>query len=130
MIVSCDKCSNSAKKILDDMADRRWDDVVKLTNSACRLRTITIAVLVVVAVLLCVCVFLISKTSEQEKQIHALQGEVDSIQQILADGVVVLETETTTETTYTSIKQDTGEGSGNNVYLDGDNATYNQTGGE
>lgn len=128
--MSCDKCSNSAKKILDDMADRRWDDVVKLTNSSCRLRTITIAALVAVAVLLCVCVFLVSKTSEQGKQINALQGEVDSIQQILADGVVVSESETTTETTYTNIKQDTGEGSGNNVYLDGDNATYNQTGGE
>lgn len=128
--MGCDKCSNSAKKILDDMADRRWDDVVKLTNSSCRLRTITIAALVAVAVLLCVCVFLVSKTSEQGKQINTLQGEVDSIQQILADGVVVSESETTTETTYTNIKQDTGEGSGNNVYLDGDNATYNQTGGE
>lgn len=128
--MGCDKCSNSAKKILDDMADRRWDDVVKLTNSSCWLRTITIAALVAVAVLICVCVFLISKTSEQGKQINALQGEVDSIQQILADGVVVSESETTTETTYTNIKQDTGEGSGNNVYLDGDNATYNQTGGE
>lgn len=84
--MSCDKCSNSAKKILDDMADSRWDDVVKLTNSACRLRTITIAALVAMAMLLCVCVFLISKTSEQGKQINALQGEVDSIQQILADG--------------------------------------------
>lgn len=128
--MSCDKCSNSAKKILDDMADRRWDDVVKLTNSSCRLRTITIAALVAVAVLLCVCVFLISKTSEQGKQINTLQGEVDSIQQILADGVVVEEVTTTETTTTETINQDTGEGDGNNVYLGGDGATYNEAGGD
>lgn len=35
----------------------------------------------------------------------------------------------TTTTTTTEIIQDTGEGSGNNVYLDGDGTTYNEGGG-
>lgn len=32
-------------------------------------------------------------------------------------------------TTTTEVTQDTGEGDGNNVYLDGDNTTYNEAGG-
>lgn len=35
----------------------------------------------------------------------------------------------TTTTTTTEVIQDTGEGSGNNVYLDGDGTTYNEGGG-
>ena len=31
-------------------------------------------------------------------------------------------------TTTTSVTQDTGEGTGNNVYLDGDSTTYNESG--
>lgn len=34
-----------------------------------------------------------------------------------------------TTTTTTTVTQDTGEGSGNNVYLDGDNTTYNEGSG-
>lgn len=37
---------------------------------------------------------------------------------------------TTTTTTTTEVTQDTGEGSGNNVYLDGDGTTYNESGDE
>lgn len=33
-----------------------------------------------------------------------------------------------TSTTTTSVTQDTGEGTGNNVYLDGDSTTYNESG--
>lgn len=89
--MSCDKCSNSAKKILDDMADRRWGDVVKLTDSACRLRTATKAALTVMAVLFCVCIFLIVRVTDQEKQIHALRGDLDAVHDILDAGVVVEE---------------------------------------
>lgn len=45
----------------------------------------------------------------------------------VAEMEVVAETTTTTNTT-TEITQDTGEGNGNNVYLDGDNTTYNEGG--
>ena len=33
-----------------------------------------------------------------------------------------------TSTTTTSVTQDTGEGTGNNVYLDGDSTTYTESG--
>lgn len=46
--------------------------------------------------------------------------------QAVAELEVVEETTTTT----TEVVQDTGEGSGNNVYLDGDNTTYNEDGVE
>ena len=127
--LGCKTCtSNSAKKILDDMADRRWGDVVKLTDSACRLRTVTKAALTVMAVLFCVCIFLIVRVTDQEKQIHALRGDLDAIHDILDAGVVVEEWTTTETTTTETINQDTGEGSGNNVYLGGDGATYNEAG--
>ena len=127
--LGCETCtSKSAKKILDDMADRRWEDVVKLTDSACRLRTVTKAALTVMAVLFCVCIFLIFRVTDQEKQIHALRGDLDAIHDILDAGVVVEEWTTTETTTTETINQDTGEGSGNNVYLGGDGATYNEAG--
>lgn len=40
----------------------------------------------------------------------------------------VVEETTTTTTTTTEVVQDTGEGSGNNVYLDGDGTIYNEGG--
>lgn len=42
----------------------------------------------------------------------------------------VAEVEVVEETTTTEVTQDTGEGSGNNVYLDGDSTTYNESGAE
>lgn len=38
----------------------------------------------------------------------------------------VAEMEVVSETTTTTVHQDTGEGDGNNVYLDGDNTEYNE----
>lgn len=50
---------------------------------------------------------------------------VSSALEAVAEFEVVEETTTTTTTT---VDQNTGEGSGNNVYLDGDNTTYNESG--
>lgn len=62
---------------------------------------------------------------------------VTNAQQIANDAILnalytVSEMEVVSETTTTSTEviQDTGEGSGNNVYLDGDGTTYNEGGGE
>ena len=89
---------------------------VKLTDSACRLRTVTKAALTVMAVLFCVCIFLIVRVTDQEKQIHALRGDLDAIHDILDAGVVVEEW-TATETTTTQT-------------VDGDSATINNVDGE
>lgn len=42
----------------------------------------------------------------------------------------VSEMEVVSETTTTTVTQDSGEGDGNNVYLDGDNTQYNEGGGD
>lgn len=47
---------------------------------------------------------------------------------ILEALIAVSEMEVISETTTTTVTQDTGEGSGNNVYLDGDSTTYNESG--
>lgn len=43
--------------------------------------------------------------------------------------VAELEVTSETVTSTTEVTQDTGEGGGNNVYLDGDNTTYNEADG-
>lgn len=68
----------------------------------------------------------------------ALAWTVNNAQRIANEAVLtaletVAEMEVATETTTTTtteVTQDTGEGSGNNVYLDGDNTTYNESGVE
>lgn len=88
--LGCETCtSKSAKKILDDMADHRWEDVIKLTNSACRLKTITKVAITFTFIVFFVCIFLIFRVTDQEKQIHALRGDLDAIHDILDAGVVV-----------------------------------------
>lgn len=65
----------------------------------------------------------------------ALVWTVNNVQHIANEAVLTaLETVaemdvSTTTTTTTEVTQDTGEGSGNNVYLDGDNTTYNEGNG-
>lgn len=46
----------------------------------------------------------------------------------MLDALMAVSEMEVTSTTTTSITQDTGEGTGNNVYLDGDSTTYNESG--
>lgn len=57
---------------------------------------------------------------------HIMNDAMYDALQAVAEFEVVEETTTTT----TEVTQDTGEGSGNNVYLDGDSTTYNESGAE
>lgn len=65
----------------------------------------------------------------------AFMWTVSNIQRVANEAVLtaletVAELEVTSETTTTTeVTQDTGDGNGNNVYLDGDNTTYNEAGG-
>lgn len=130
---------DDAKKIIDEaereglqmsqgllrLVLKMWEgareDVQAATAAAKRLRVVSIIAILISAVCLCVCVY-------QGTVIHRQGGEIAAIHRILEEGVVIEETTTTTETT-TTVEQDTGEGSGNNVYQAGDNSSYNQTGG-
>lgn len=62
--------------------------------------------------------------------IHDQSIALSKIEQILDDGIIIEETTTTTHETTTTVTQDTGEGSGNNIYQAGDGSTYTQSGGD
>ena len=46
----------------------------------------------------------------------------------MLDALMAVSEMEVTSTTTTTVTQDTGEGAGNNVYLDGDSTTYNESG--
>ena len=46
----------------------------------------------------------------------------------MLDALMAVSEMEVTSTTTTTVAQDTGEGTGNNVYLDGDSTTYNESG--
>ena len=46
----------------------------------------------------------------------------------MLDALMAVSEMEVTSTTTTSVTQDTGDGTGNNVYLDGDSTTYNESG--
>lgn len=60
--------------------------------------------------------------------IKAAQEEMNKALLEALETVAEMEVVSETTTTTTEVTQDTGEGGGNNVYLDGDNTTYNEGG--
>lgn len=106
--MSCNNCgTDPVKKMLDDMAEKKWDEVKALAVSAKRLRVIAIVATVISVICLCLSIWLTNAYIEQN-------GKLKAIQDILDAGVVIEET-TTTETTQT---------------VDGDSATINNVDGE
>lgn len=81
-----------------------------------RLRVVSILAAILAAVCLCVCFYHGTIIQRYNGEMASLRGEISSIHRILEEGVVIEETTTTTTTT---VEQDTGEGSGNNVYQAG-----------
>lgn len=113
--------SQNLIKILLSMWENAGKDLREATATARRLRVVAIVASVLSTVCLCCCIYM-------GTVIHRQGGEIDSIHRILESGVVVEETTTKTETT-TTVEQDTGEGSGNNVFQAGENSSYTQNGG-
>lgn len=136
---------DDAKKIIDEaereglqmsqgllrLVLKMWEgareDVQAATAAARRLRLVSVIATMIASVCLYVCIYQGTVIHRQGGEIAALRGEVDSIHKILDAGVVIEETTTTTETT--TIEQDTGEGSGNNVFQSGEYSSYTQNGG-
>lgn len=119
--------SQGLLKLVLKMWESAREDVQAAAAAARRLRPVSIISIVISAVCLFVCIYQGTVIQSQGGEISALRGEVDSIHKILEAGVVVEETTTTTETT--TIEQDTGEGSGNNVFQSGEYSSYTQNGG-
>lgn len=118
--------SQNLIKILMSMWENAGKDLRDATASAHRLRIISIISAVLSCFCLVCCIYMGSVIYEQSGEIAAIRGEIESIHRILDAGVVVEETTTTTTTT---VEQDTGEGSGNNVFQSGENSSYTQNGG-
>ena len=118
--------SQNLIKILMSMWENAGKDLRDATASAHRHRIISIVFTVLSCVCLFCCIYMGSVIHRQSGEIAAIRGEIESIHQILDAGVVVEETTTTTTTT---VEQDTGEGSGNNVFQAGENSSYTQNGG-
>lgn len=111
--------SEITSQFLKDATRGFRKDLQDATAAEKRLRVVSIASIIIAVLCLCVCVY-------QGAVIHKQGGEIAAIHRILEKGVVVEETTTTTTTT---VEQDTGEGSGNNVFQSGENSTYTQNGG-
>lgn len=85
-----------------------------------RLWCLVIALCIVVACMAGAMVYV--STHAQDIANEAMLNALESVAEIEVSG------ETTTTTT--TVEQDTGEGSGNNVYLSGEHATYDEGTGE
>ena len=112
--------SQGLLKLVLKMWESAREDVQTAAAAARRLRPVSIISIVISAVCLFVCTY-------QGTVIQRQGGELAAIHRILGEGVVIEETTTTTETT--TIEQDTGEGSGNNVFQSGEYSSYTQNGG-
>lgn len=112
------KSSQAALKVLMTMWNSAREDL-KEANDSARKNKVIAWIAGVLAVLS------IASSVYLGTAVHTLQGEVDGLQKILENGVVVEET-TTTEETYTTIDQDTGEGNGTNIYQSGENSSVSQ----
>lgn len=113
-------------KILLSMWENAGKDLRAATSSAKRMRIISIVSAALASVCLCCCIYMGTVIHQQNGEILSIRGEIESIHRILDAGVVVEETTTATTTT---VEQDTGEGSGNNVFQAGENSSYTQNGG-
>lgn len=93
------------------------DTVQKLNDENRRLWKALIACIVCIAVMACCMVWAVANAQKiaNEAMANALE--------------TVAEIGMTTEETNTTVSQDTGEGTGNNVYLQ-ENGTYNESGAE
>ena len=116
------KVSQGLAKMLLDMWKNASDDLKKSIKISRQLSVIAVIASVLAIISIAGCIYL-------QKEVQMQAGEISAIQEILDSGVVI-EEQTTTTTTTTSVEQDTGEGSGNNIYQAGENSSYTQNGGD
>lgn len=100
------RVSNDASEKADQQNRRLW-------------KALGVSVLVnLIGIILAVCLTIYMQAHAQEMLNTGLETALQTIAEIQIEGSAA-----TNETTLT---QDTGEGSGNNVYQDGENATYSK----
>lgn len=71
--MSCNNCgTDPVKKMLDDMAEKKWDEVKALAVSAKRLRVIAIVATVISVSCLCLSIWLTNAYIEQSGKLKAI----------------------------------------------------------
>lgn len=110
--------SVALNKIVIDLLEERKKESKRLTQ-----------ILVAICIIFIIVFTISNRVNYLEKQDILKQLEdtrIDFMEYL--DSIEYVTTETTT--TETTVTQDTGEGSGNNVYQAGTDAVYNESGGE
>lgn len=124
--MSCKDCNHvNLDDVKNEVGDavkssRLMSDMVQSYDRQNKRLWATILALAISIVIMAVC-SIWAVTNAQSLMNEAMY---DALQAVAELEVV----EETTTTTTTEITQDTGDGNGNNVYLDGDNTTYNEDG--
>lgn len=113
--MSCEKCKIETKEAVK--SSRLMSDMVQAYDK--QNKRLWVAIVILASAFLLIALSAI--WTIQNAQRIANNAVLDALNTVAEIGV-------TTETTTTEVTQDTGEGSGNNVYLDGDDTTYNEGG--
>lgn len=118
--MSCETCKNKADLSEETVAVKKASEITQVYDRQNKRLWIAIIILAVSLVVMAGCMVW-TVTNAQRLANDAMLTALEEV----AEVEVVEETTTTTE-----VIQDTGEGNGNNVYLDGDSTTYNESGVE
>lgn len=110
--------SIALNKIVVDLLEERKKEAKRLTQ-------LFIFTCIVFVIAFVISVY-VSYTEKQDLMKQLEDTRIDFMEYL--DSIEYVTTETTT--TETTVTQDTGEGSGNNVYQAGTDAVYNESGGE
>lgn len=94
-------------------------------------RRLWIAIIVLAASMVIMAASMVWQSMNQQRIVtEAIQQSQSAFNEAMLHALnTVAEMEVTTETTTTEVTQDTGDGNGNNVYLQ-ENGTYNEGGAE
>lgn len=118
--MSCESCKSHTDITEETKAVKRASEITQVYDRQNRRLWIAIMALAASMVIMAGCMIW-AVTNAQQLANDAMWNALNTV----AEMEVISETTTTT----TEVYQDTGEGSGNNVYLDGDSTTYNEGGG-
>lgn len=117
--MSCETCKNKPDLTEETTAVKRASEITQVYDRQNRRLWIAIIVLAASMVVMAGCMVW-AVTNAQRLANDAMWEALNTV----AEMEVTSETTTTT----TEVYQDTGDGQGNNVYLDGDGTTYNEGG--
>lgn len=126
--MSCESCRN-ADLTEETKAVKRASEITQVYDR--QNRRLWIAIIVLAASMVIMAASMVWQSMNQQRIVtEAIQQSQSAFNEAMLHALnTVAEMEVTTETTTTEVTQDTGDGNGNNVYLQ-ENGTYNDGGAE